>query len=95
MRLIDANAFKDYIDCGHLRPPTKVCFSELDVCNMIDKRPTIDAVEVVRCKDCRWYEHIGCAIEIKDNSDKPKPDDFCSFGERRIRLQDYEMEGRG
>ena len=52
MRLIDANAFKDYIDCGHLRPPTKVCFSELDVCNMIDKRPTIDAVQVVRCKDC-------------------------------------------
>lgn len=54
MRLIDADAFKDYIDCGHLRPPTEVCFSELDVCNMIDKAPTVSAevVEVVRCKDC-------------------------------------------
>ena len=41
MRLIDADALKDYIDCGHLRPPTELCFSELDVCNMIDKAPTI------------------------------------------------------
>ena len=41
MRLIDADALKNYIDCGHLRPPTELCFSELDVCNMIDKAPTI------------------------------------------------------
>jgi hypothetical protein len=41
MRLIDADALKGYIDCGHLRPPTDLCFSELDVCNMIDKAPTI------------------------------------------------------
>jgi len=54
MRLIDADRLKSYIDCGHLRPPTEVCFSELDVCNMIDKAPTVsaEAVEVVRCKDC-------------------------------------------
>lgn len=56
MRLINADSLKDYIDCGHLRPPTELCFSELDVCNMIDKRPTIDAVEVVRCKDCKYGE---------------------------------------
>ena len=43
MRLIDADALKQYIDCGHLRPPTEVCFSELDVCNMIDKAPTVSA----------------------------------------------------
>ena len=42
-RLIDADALKSYIDCGHLRPPTEVCFSELDVCNMIDKAPTEEA----------------------------------------------------
>ena len=48
MRLIDADAFKDYIDCGHLRPPTEVCFSELDVCNMIDKAPTVSAESVQR-----------------------------------------------
>lgn len=47
MRLIDADALKSYIDCGHLRPPTEVCFSELDVCNMIDKQPTIETIQSV------------------------------------------------
>ena len=35
-RPIDANALKEVIDCG-------VCFSELDVVNLIDEQPTIDA----------------------------------------------------
>lgn len=38
---------------------------------------------VVRCKDCKWREHIGCALSIADDSDKPKDNDFCSYGERR------------
>lgn len=50
--LISRDAFKSYIDCGHLRSPTELCFSEMDVVRMIDKQPTVDAVEVVRCKDC-------------------------------------------
>ena len=41
-----------------------------------------DAVEVVRCKDCKWFNNIGCAIKIVDDSDKPKDNDYCSFGER-------------
>ena len=43
-RLIDADALKEYIDCGHLRNPCEVCFSELDVVNLIDAQPTVDAV---------------------------------------------------
>lgn len=39
--------------------------------------------EVVQCKDCKWYGHLGCAIRIVDDSDKPHDNDFCSFGERR------------
>ena len=42
-----------------------------------------DTAEVVRCKDCKWYGHLGCAIRIVDDSDKPNDNDFCSFGERR------------
>ena len=38
--------------------------------------------EIVRCKDCKWYGHPGCAIRIVDDSDKPNDNDFCSFGER-------------
>jgi hypothetical protein len=43
-RLIDADALKEYIDCGHLRNPCEVCFSERDVVDLIDAQPTIDAV---------------------------------------------------
>ena len=42
-RLIDADALKEYIDCGHLRNPCEVCFSERDVVDLIDAQPTIDA----------------------------------------------------
>ena len=38
---------------------------------------------VVRCKDCKWFGGIGCAIQIVDDSDRPKEDDYCSFGERK------------
>lgn len=54
------------------------------------EKPTIDAVEVVRCKDCRWGttpygdEHDGWT---KCNNLPGKPlmhdESFCSYGERR------------
>ena len=39
--------------------------------------------EVIRCKDCKWFGRIGCAISIVDDSDKPTENDFCSFAERK------------
>lgn len=45
-RLIDADALLDFLDVGHLRPPTEICFSELMMKNIIDIQPTIDAVPV-------------------------------------------------
>ena len=40
-------------------------------------------VEIVRCKDCKWFGKSGCAILIVDESDKPKEDDYCSWAERK------------
>ena len=48
----------------------------------LEALPSIDAVEVVRCKDCKWFNDIGCSICIVDDSDKPTENDYCSFGER-------------
>lgn len=42
-----------------------------------------DLVLVVRCKDCKWFNSAGCAIEIKDELDSPGADDYCSFAERK------------
>lgn len=54
--------------------------------------PTADVVPVVRCKDCKWFvdnnggEWYGCkmfqVVRITPE-DAPKPDDFCSYGERK------------
>lgn len=47
--------------------------------------PAIGAVPVVRCKACKWYHdfetHYDCANGY--GIDYPKPDDFCSYGERK------------
>jgi rubrerythrin len=46
-KYIDADAFIRFIDCGHLRPPTELCFSEKDVVDMINKLPAADVRENV------------------------------------------------
>ena len=44
---------------------------------IIDVQPTVDAVEVIRCKDCKWKELCEAALEYKGASG------YCSKGERR------------
>ena len=39
--------------------------------------------ELIRCKDCKWFGDIGCAISIADDTDKPSENDYCSFAERK------------
>lgn len=43
--------------------------------------PTVDAVPVVRCKECKWtgadFVCYRCVMV------QHKPEDFCSYGERR------------
>ena len=38
--------------------------------------------EIIRCKDCKWFNTTGCAIEIVDGLNNPTENDFCSFAER-------------
>ena len=46
-RLIDADKFISWLDCGHLREPSEKCLSELNVKQMIDNQPTAYDVEKV------------------------------------------------
>ena len=48
----------------------------------IDKAPTIDAVPVVRCKDCKYFKTRLC--ENEDNYD----DWFCADGERKYEVSE-------
>jgi len=59
---------------------------------IIQNAPTVDAVEVVRCKECKFYELKYYPDNTKamtcENSKaiwtRTPPDAFCSYGERRI-----------
>ena len=83
-RLIDANKLIDFIDVGHLRHPGELCYSEFDVANILLHAPTVDAVEVVRCRDCKHIMFSDCYGECgKGHMGIVRPDDFCSRGERK------------
>lgn len=49
----------------------------------LERVSAVDAVEVVRCRVCKWWNKPGCAILVVDDSDRPTENDFCSYGERR------------
>ena len=87
-RLIDADAFlKDILTAGIGK--TIIEYSESDIGYMIRKRATVDAVEVIRCKDCigqsTWFKDAETGCEICGMSGMyPKGEfDFCSYGDRR------------
>lgn len=43
--------------------------------------PPVDAVEVVRCKYCKWRGKLNCAMSGEPDV---KDDDFCSYGTRKV-----------
>ena len=59
--------------------------------DIIKSLPTADVVEVVRCKDCiHYYELEPVCLKIYSDGNvsadawqERKPDDFCSYGERK------------
>ena len=65
-RLIDANA----LNWGRCPTDGKLAKAWLD------EAPTVDAVEVVRCKDCKSQSECKFA-QYQGN------DGFCSYGERK------------
>lgn len=48
---------------------------------LIADTPTVDAVPVVRCKECKWTG--GDFVCYRGVMVQHKPEDFCSYGERR------------
>lgn len=79
---ITADAYKDLICYLEELPPAP---PEIPDGNRLVEliREIIDALPLIRCKDCKWFGTTGCAIMVVDDSDKPTEDDYCSFAERR------------
>ena len=92
MRLIDVDDLIDFIDMGHLRNPLESCFSERDVVCMLESRPTVDAVPVVRCRECKHlnvvnrkelYAHCPKTNTVFLPFELDTREHFCSLGERK------------
>ena len=78
-RLIDADAFLEKM---------KRTSRYFDVVFDVEEMPAVDAVEVVRCKDCKygnWDSEPDDAMVCMRTKDGfwRSGNDFCSYGERK------------
>ena len=90
MRLIDADeavkaVHDEFDECLVWDESGATTANEFE--NIILQIPTVDAVPVVRCKDCKHYHadpwgYGNCVFE-GGVSRRTKTSDFCSWGERR------------
>ena len=90
MNLIDADELKEKI-CNNVYPVSD-SFNNTDygmfwtggIEKIIDEQPTIDAVPVIRCKDCVHFKLskvLGNTCALTDNH--VTRNDFCSKAERK------------
>lgn len=82
MRLIDAESTKKLAQ-EHLIDPYHI----VSACAVIDKAKTVDAVQVVRCRECKSLIAVkadnGDAMQVCHRTKSPVSfDDFCSRGEK-------------
>ena len=83
-RLIDANALISYIDECSQESRFRVYYGYAK--SFIDDAPTVDAVEVVRCRECKHCDPENYHCDHPMGTVAPlrrKPEDFCSYGERK------------
>lgn len=87
MRLIDV----DKLESGEVIIPTEngeYEYVEVFYKDEVDNAPTVDAIKVVRCKDCKYGEPNGqygckCYHYKLYETHEMSLNDFCSRAERR------------
>lgn len=93
MKLCDLDEIKiqvkrQYEDCHGYSGNKKTIYREaiLAVRSILHSSKAIDAVPVVRCLECKWWKEdddIGHCDNPDGLDNYAKPDDFCSYGERK------------
>ena len=98
MRLIDVNDL-GVGRCSKDVLPAAYCAGWNGLLGLIEKAPTVDAVIVTRCKDCKHFKNYGKTSLLIDGKNikagwchrrarydeeyRMPPDGFCSYGERK------------
>lgn len=80
MRMIDADKLSESIHENVIAMYEESVAAKEDCLREIEDAPTVDAVPVVRCRDCAHLYGslcVACGLLLR------KPDEFCSRGERK------------
>ena len=89
MRTIDAEPLEAQCKAcinnkwNHLTAPLSWALAEESFLERLEEAPTIDAVPVVRCKDCKHYAKSMTRCAHEEGLACPDKMDFCSYGERK------------
>ena len=99
MRLIDADRLSEAIYDNVPAPYEDASWAKENCLAEIEAAQTVDAVPVVRCRECKHFRHYGktslfingknikagwCQRRIRyDEEYRMTADDFCSYGERK------------
>ena len=78
MRLVDADALME-------KTNSDGAYGYVDA-KQISEAPTVDAVPVVRCRECKWWQEdddVGYCDNPDGLDNYAKPEDFCSYGKRK------------
>ena len=94
MRLIDADAliekFNEKANMAECLVDERTAERLATFCALsdaVEEMPTVDAVPIIRCKDCKyrywddWLEEYFCQCYAEYM--QVLPDDFCSYAERK------------
>lgn len=91
MRLADVDTIYDEVEKQYKGSTGIERNCNRNFLNLICDAPTIDAVSVVRCRECKYWlgEHV-CDLDCNHET-HTGPDDFCSRGQRKE--ADHEVSG--
>ena len=87
-RLIDADKALETVHNQGITHPSAYHLTNYATL-ILQEAPTIDAIPVIRCRDCKYFsidqysKTIYCANDNVYGFPNQKPDDFCSRGERK------------
>lgn len=83
MRLIDVDALPNYKLMGIMTFEGEKSPAELRIVlwEDIESMPIVEAVPVVRCRECKYHKPIDYCTKHKQTG--WFDDDFCSYGQRK------------
>ncbi len=97
MRLTDIDAFRKDLGlaerCEECERDARDCqydqiYTRMDFCGWLDDAEIIDAVPVVRCRDCRRRYDVSecpmCSLICGEYHEYTNENGFCDRGERRV-----------